>query len=91
MATLVIYSVEGCGPCEVAKRFFDQQKIAYKFVDFNQNKAARQDMASRLETPTSGVVLEVQGGEQEPVLKVFQGVSLTRLRQWLEQYSQLKP
>ncbi|MEM7735098.1 MAG: glutaredoxin family protein [Deinococcota bacterium] len=90
MTTLIIYGVEGCGPCEVAKRFFDQQKITYEFIDLNQDQAARRDVASRLETPTSGVVLEVYGDEQESELEVLQGVSLIRLRQWLEHHPQLK-
>ncbi|MEM6429960.1 MAG: glutaredoxin domain-containing protein [Deinococcota bacterium] len=80
MVQLTIYVLEGCGPFEVTKRFFDQHKISYTFVDVKHNQAARRDVASRLETPTSGVVLEVHGTGDKPELTVMQAVSLLNLR-----------
>ena len=84
MANVTIYGVEGRGPCEVAKLFFKQQKIDYRFVDLNQDKASRHELVARLEQPTSGVVLEV--GDS---LDTMQGVSLASLKRWLEQHPEL--
>jgi len=84
MANVTIYGVEGCGPCEVAKLFFKQQKIAYRFVDLNQDKTRRRELVARLEQPTSGVILEV--GDH---LDTMQGVSLASLKRWLEQHPEL--
>jgi arsenate reductase-like glutaredoxin family protein len=84
MADLIIYGVKGCGPCEVAKVFFKQQRIDYHFVDLNQDQLSRRDLLTRLETPTSGVVLEV--GD---TLDTIQGVSLASLKRWLEQHPEL--
>lgn len=83
-ALLTIYGVAGCGPCEVAKLFFKQQRIDYRFVDLNQNPDSRRALLARLETPTSGVVLEV-GGHLDTML----GVSLASLKRWLEQHPEL--
>lgn len=84
MAAVTIYGVEGCGPCEVAKLFFKQQKIAYRFVDLNQDPDSRRTLVAKLEQPTSGVILEV--GDS---VDTMQGVSLASLRKWLEQHPEL--
>jgi glutaredoxin len=82
---LTIYGVKGCGPCEVARLFFKQQRIDYHFVDLDQDKTSRRDLLARLKTPTSGVVLEAGGH-----LDAMQGVSLASLKRWLEQHPEVR-
>jgi arsenate reductase-like glutaredoxin family protein len=89
MAEVTIYGVEGCGPCEVAKIFFKQQNIHYRFVDLNQNPDSRRELVAKLEQPTSGVILEVGDSEDTKQVDIMQGVSLASLRRWLEQHPEL--
>jgi mycoredoxin len=39
---IVIYGTNWCGDCRRARRFFDQNKISYDFINIDQDKEAEQ-------------------------------------------------
>ncbi len=38
--TIVIYGTEWCGDCRRARRFFDQHKIAYQWINIDRDREA---------------------------------------------------
>ncbi|MDZ7705746.1 MAG: glutaredoxin [Trueperaceae bacterium] len=80
-ARVRIYGVAGCGPCEVAKLFLQQQRVDHTFVDVSEHPDQRRALRDRLGEPTAGVVLEDDGH-----LETMLGVSIPRLHQWLAGY-----
>ncbi len=41
VAIKVIYGTEWCGDCTRSKKFLDENKIPYKWIDIEKNKEAR--------------------------------------------------
>ncbi len=76
-----LYGIPGCGPCEIVKMFLAQEGILYEFVDLRENPEARAKVAQKVGSPTAGVLLEWEGGEE-----AIRGVSPGTLRAWLARY-----
>jgi glutaredoxin len=77
---VTLYSLPGCGPCEVAKQFLQQQGVPFDFVDV-RGEGVSEALTAKLGEPTRGVVL-ADGDHAEVML----GVSLPALRRWLAAY-----
>lgn len=82
---LRVYSLEGCGPCEVTKLFLRSRHVSFKFIDVARAPDKRREL-SELGSPTSGVILE--DGED---LTLMQGVSVAKLSRWLGGYRARHP
>jgi mycoredoxin len=54
-----MYGTAWCGDCRMAKRVLEQNKVAYHYVDIEQNEAARQ------------YVVEVNRGNQSVPTIIF--------------------
>jgi mycoredoxin len=56
---IVMYGTPWCGDCRLAKRVLDQHKVAYRYIDIEQDDAARR------------YVVEVNRGNQSVPTIVF--------------------
>ena len=83
---LRVYGVEGCGPCEVTKRFLNSKQVPFEFVDVASAPDKRRELGEKLGSLTSGVILE--DGDR---LSVMQGVSVAKLSHYLAEYEARHP
>ena len=44
-AKVVVYGAEWCAPCHVAKQFLDSKKVAYEYINVDENREAGQAIA----------------------------------------------
>jgi len=85
-ATVKVYGLPGCGPCEVAKLFLKSRGVPFEFVDVRAEPERRRQLTARLGSPAQGVILEDEGE-----ITVMQGVSVASLSRWLAGYRARHP
>ncbi len=77
-----VYSIPGCGPCEIVKMMLRQKGIPFEVVDLSRDEQARKIAAELVGSPTAGVVIEEEDGH----LEAIRAVSPITFRRWYQGY-----
>jgi len=77
-----VYSIPGCGPCEIVKMMLKMKGIPYEVVDLSKDEEARRIAAELVGSPTAGVVIEEENGHREAI----RAVSPATFERWYRGY-----
>ena len=77
-----VYSIPGCGPCEIVKMMLRQEGVPFEVVDLSKDERARRIAAELVGSPTAGVVIEEEDGH----LEAIRAVSPITFQRWYQGY-----
>ena len=77
-----VYSIPGCGPCEIVKMMLRQKGVPFEVVDLSRDERARRIAAELIGSPTAGVVIEEEDGH----LEAIRAVSPASFARWYQGY-----